>query len=141
MPESTARLANGTLIKISAGSPSNYLTIGNAKGFTIMTGSNSEIETTHLGSAAKEFIIGFPDNGTVSFDVDTDFGDVGQAAALAAKEANPPTRCDFQLVLPGGTTPTISFEGYVKKFDVQGSVDGTVKSSLEIRVTGAVARA
>lgn len=138
MSESTARLANGTLIKISTGSPSNYLTIGNAKGFTVMNGTSPEIPTTHLGSDAAEFLVGLPDNGTVSFEVDTDFGDVGQAAALAAKEAR--TRCDFQVILPAGTTPTISFEGFVKKFDVAGNVDNPIKSQIEIRVTGPVAR-
>lgn len=140
MSESTARLANGTLIQISVGSPSSYLTIGNAKGFTVMNGTSPEIPVTHLGSDAQEFLIGLPDNGTVSFEVDTNFGDLGQAAALAAKEANPPTRCDFKVVLPGGTTPNIAFEGFVKKFDVAGQVDGSIKSMLEIRVTGAVAR-
>lgn len=138
MATSTARLANGTLLKIAAGSPTNFLTIGNAKTFNVMTGTNPEIQVTNLSSDAQEFLIGLADNGTVTFAVDTDFGDDGQAAAIAAKEAR--TRCDFQVVLPSGMTPTIQFQGFVKKFDVSGGVDQVNASSIEIRVTGPVTR-
>lgn len=135
----TAQLANGTVLSISSGSPTEYSVIGNVKSFQIMTGANPTVEVTNLASVAKEFLNGLPDNGVVSFEVDTDFGDAGQAKALAAKESR--IVCDFKVVLPGGTTPTITMRGYVQKFDLQGGVDAAAKSTVEIRVTGPVARA
>ena len=138
----TAKLATGTVLKISAGSPTSYSVLGNVKNFTAMDGTNTEVEVTNLASPAKEFLLGLTDPGSVSFEIDTDFGDAGQAIAVAAKEAVPPTLCNFQIVLPSSmTTPTITFQGYVKKFNVQGSVDAPVKSMIEIRCTGPVTRA
>lgn len=138
----TAKLATGTVLRIAAGSPTSYVAIGNAKSFTIMDGSNTEVEATNFDSVAKEFLMDITDNGTVQFEVDTDFGNAGQAAAVAAKEAVPPTLCTFQVALPSTmTTPTATFNGYVKKFNVQGQVGAIIKSMIEIRVTGPITRA
>lgn len=142
MLATTAKLATGTVLRISAGSPTSYLVIGNAKSFTAMDGTNQEVDATNFASTAKEFLMDITDNGTVQFEVDTDFGNVGQAAAVAAKEAVPPTLCSFQVALPSSmTTPTLTFDGYVKKFNVSGQVGQIVKSMIEIRVTGPVVRA
>jgi hypothetical protein len=44
----------------------------------------------------------------------------------------------FKLILPAGTTPTASFNALVKKVSSQGGVDAIVKSSAELRITGAI---
>lgn len=139
---STARLGTTTQVYISAGSPTSFLLIGNIHDFKAMQGTNSEVEVTNMTSTAKEFLLDLADNGEATFSLDTDFGDVGQAVAVAAKETNPPTKCDFKIVLPTGmTTPTMTFQGYVKQFDIGGGVGAAIKSTLTIRVTGAVTRA
>lgn len=138
----TAKLATGTVLRIAAGSPTSYSTIGNAKSFTAMDGTNQEVDATNFDSTAKEFLMDIADNGVAAFELDTDFGNAGQAVAVAAKEAVPPTLCNFQIALPSSmTTPTLTFQGYVKKFNVTGQVGNLVKSMIEIRVTGPVTRA
>ena len=137
---STAKLGTGTILKISAGSPTSYLTVGNVHDYKAMQGSNSEVEVTNMASTAKEFLLDLADNGDATFTVDTDFGDVGQAAMIAAKEANPPTKCDFQIVTTLATLNTLTFQGYVKTFDIGSGVGAAVRSQVVIRVTGPVVR-
>lgn len=135
----TGQMANNTRFYISSGSPTSYLEIGNVKSGTFMDGSSGEVDFTNLASTWKEKKLGLPDGGVVTLELDTDFGDVGQAAALAAKNAR--GLCDLKVVLPGGTTPTITMQGFVRKFNAQTGVDAAVKSSLEFMVTGPVAMA
>jgi hypothetical protein len=134
---SSARLANGTQIKIAAGSPTGtFLTIANANNITWNDGSAAEVDVTNLGSDWKERLLGLPDGGIVSFECQTDLSDTGQLAAINAK--NNRTKCQFQIILPAGSTPTSTFEGYVRKFNINAAVDSPVKSSCEILVTGPV---
>lgn len=133
---STARLANGTILQISVGSPTSYVTINNVTDITFMDGAAAEIDVTNLTSDWMERLLGLPDGGTCPFNVHTDFGDAGQAAAIVAK--NNRTRCNFKITLPGGTTPTINFEGYVRKFNGAVAVNSPVKTNSEILVTGPV---
>jgi hypothetical protein len=133
---SSARLANGTVLQISVGSPSSFITVNNVTDITFMDGSAAEVDVTNLTSDWKERLLGLPDGGVVPFNVHTDFGDAGQAAAITAK--NNRVKCQFKVVLPGGTTPTITFEGYVRKFNGNVAVDSPIKSNSEILVTGPV---
>lgn len=123
-----------------AGSPTatshTYDTIGNAKDFQGFDGSNSEIPVTHFGSDAVEVLSGLPDNGQFMCNIDLDNSNAGQAAAEAARLTGDVTA--FQVVLPGGTTPTASFVGFVKKFDRKGAVNNVVQGSIQVRITGAV---
>lgn len=133
----TARLSNGTLVKIAAGSPTGtFLTIANANNITWDDGSSAEVDVTDLTSDWKERLLGLPDGGVVSFECNLDAADAGQAAAISAR--NNRTKCQFQIVLPAGTTPTSTFEGFVRKFNRNATVDNPVKSSVEILVTGPI---
>jgi hypothetical protein len=133
---SSARLANGTTLQIALGSPTSYVTINNVTDITFMDGSAAEVDVTNLTSDWKERLLGLPDGGVVPFNVHTDFGDAGQAAAITAK--NNRTRCRFRITLPGGTTPTIEFEGYVRKFNGNVAVDSPIRTNSEILVSGPV---
>jgi hypothetical protein len=136
---STAQLGNGTIIQISVGSPTGFITIGNARDVKFLDGTSQEVDVTNLTSTWKEKRLGLPDGGTVTFKVDTDFGDPGQAACLVAKNSR--TICDFKIILPAGTTPNVTFLGYVKKFNAGTSVDNPVQSDVEFLVTGPVSMA
>lgn len=131
---STAQLGNGTIVQISAGSPTSYLTINNVKNVEFHNGQSAEVDTTNLTSTWRERLLGLPDGGTITFEVDTDLGDAGQAAALAAKNAR--TICDFKIILPAGTTPNITCRGFVRKFPIRTAVDSTVSTQAEFVVTG-----
>ena len=114
--------------------PVTYSTVGNIKDFTGFDGSASEIDVTNLASTAKEFQLGIVDSGQFSMNIDQDNSDAGQIA-LRSKQASR-LIANFKLVLPNGNTA--SFTGFVKKFGTQGAVDAAVKSSVDIRITGAI---
>jgi hypothetical protein len=133
----TGQLGNGTQVKVSAGSPTGtYSTVGNCRNVDFDTGSSAKIDMTNLSSSWKEFLLGLPDPGSLTFEVDTDFGDAGQAVLRSARVNR--TRCDFQVVLPAGTTPTASMQGFVCKFPISTSVDNPVKTQVEVYLTGPI---
>jgi hypothetical protein len=113
-----------------------YSAVGNARTFTGLDGSASEIDATNLASAAKEIRQGLVDFGQMSFECDHDNSDAGQAALLTAYTAS--TLKNFKVVLPAGTTPTAAFTGYVKKFAMTLGVDQIVKRNVDVRISGSV---
>ena len=125
-----------TLTASGTATPNTYTAIANVKTFTGFDGSSSEIDKTNLSSAAKEFSLGLVDPGHFTVEMDQDLGDAGQLA-LRAAQASGATK-SFKLILPAGTTPTASFNALVKKVSSQGGVDAIVKSSAELRITGAI---
>jgi hypothetical protein len=133
---STARLSNGTTVEISVGSPTSYTTVNNCRNVSFMDGTSAEVDVTNLTSDWMEKMLGLPDGGKVTWEVDTNFGDAGQAALITAK--NTRTLCNLRITLPGGTTPTITFMGYVQKFTGAVNVNTAIKSQVEFLVTGPV---
>lgn len=132
----TGQLGNGTVVQVSSGSPTSLVTIGNCRNVEFDTGSSAKVDMSNMSSSWKEFLLGLPDPGSLTFDVDTDFGDAGQATLRAARISR--VRCDFKVILPGGTTPNASMQGFVSKFPVTTSVDNPVKTSVECFLTGPI---
>lgn len=116
--------------------PQTFTTLGNAKTFNGLDGSPAEIDVTNFASTFKEFIMGLTDGGALSIDLDLDNNDAGQVAARAKYGSK--QLVAFKVILPSGTTPTATFNAYVKKFSVQGQVDATVKGSIDLRLSSAV---
>lgn len=132
----TGQLGNGTVLQVSAGSPTAFVTVNNARNIDFDSGSSAKVDMTNLTSSWKEFLLGLPDPGSLTFEVDTDFGDAGQAALRAARVNR--TKCDFKVILPAGTTPNATMAGYVAKFPVSTSVDSPVKTAVECFLTGPI---
>jgi hypothetical protein len=126
----TAYTSGGT------GTNGTYSTIGNAKKISGLDGSSPEIDVTNLASSAEEFLLGLPVGGGISIDLDLDNSDAGQQAARSAQQANPPIKKAFKIILPAGTTPTISFTAFVKKFSVDISTNDALRASIDLRLTG-----
>lgn len=128
----------GDTISVSSATatPVTWSTIANVKSVKGPDGSAKEIDVSHLASDAVEVVLGLQDNGNITLEIDRDDSDAGQQALQTAKEDT--TKQQFKIVLPAGTTPTATFYGYVKKFDVGLGVNDVVKRSCDIRVSGAV---
>jgi len=124
--------AQGTLLKLGAGSPLSYTTIPEVNSFTGPTGSAPIIDVTDLGSTAKEKMTGLHDNGQLSFEINFIPDNAQHVALRAAKEAS--TMCSFQLIFSDGTT--WAFSGLVTGFSVSGSVDGVIKASVSLDISG-----
>lgn len=114
--------------------PVAYTEVGEVADFDGPGGAASVIDATHLGSSAREKIMGIPDEGQFTFSLNRVFSDTGQAAVLAARAAR--AKKTFRVTYMDATVQT--FEGYVLQFSTSGGVDDKLNGSVTIEITGAV---
>lgn len=106
--------------------------IGEVKSFGGFDGSAPEIDTTHIRSTAKEYLIGLQDFGTVSLGISL-VTDAGQAKLRALKATG--AIGTFSCELSDGRV--CAFRGYVQTFTLDPlTPDSSVTGSVTIRVTG-----
>lgn len=100
-------------------------------------GDATEINTTHLSSTAQEFVMGLPDNGTVTLTCNLDPADTdGQVRMRDLRDSqalNP-----FRITLTDSPASTISFSGYVLGQTVNIATDDRIQTTFNVRVSGAV---
>jgi hypothetical protein len=128
--------AQGTELKLGAGSPLSYTKIAEVNSISGPGGSVSVIDVTDLSSAAKEKMAGLNDNGQISFECNFIPSNTQHAALVAAKAAG--TILKFQLVFPDTGSTTWSFDGFVVSLPPSFGVDGVLKASITIEVTGEI---
>lgn len=112
--------------------PQVFTPIANIHDYTGFDGSASESDVTNLQSLAKEYNPGLEDFGQFSMNLDIDNTDPGQIAMRAAKTSQLKTY--FQLIMRNGKSRV--FFGFVKKLSEAGAVDGVVKGSCDMRISG-----
>lgn len=97
-------------------------------------GEASEIDTTHLASTAKEYLLGLQDFGNYSLSVFMPSpNDTGQTRLRTLKAMASPAA--FLITLPSGQSA--AFMALVKSFAIDAiEPDGTVQASINLRVTG-----
>ena len=115
--------------------PITFTAIANVKTYSGFDGSASEIDVTNLDSLAKEFRLGLTDPGQFTIEIDYDNTSAGHIA-LRSKQVSG-LLSNFQLTLPNANV--ITFTGFVKKFSLAGGVDQVLKTSVDIRISGAPA--
>ena len=128
----------GSVVAINTGTTATptWTTIGEVKSFSGPSGSASVIDATHLGSTAKEKLMGLADEGQITLELNyLHTSDSGQSAVRTARTNR--TKSEFQITLSDGSS-TIKFSGYVLSFTVNGGVDALMSSSITIEITGAV---
>jgi predicted secreted protein len=126
----------GKAITIGAptATPATFTNVANVKTFTGFDGSASEIDVTNLDSTAKEFRLGLTDPGQFAFEIDYDSANAGHVALRAKQVSGILT--NFKLTLPNAAV--ITFAAFVKKFSLAGGVDAVAKTSVDLRISGAV---
>lgn len=134
-----ALTSQGVTLGIGSGSPISYDAIGEINTFNGPGGAGAVIDVTDLDSAAMEKIMGLPDEGQLSFDINY-LPDDAQHAALRTARADQ-TLTSFRLTFTdtGGTTWT--FDAYVLNFTVTGGVNAPVKAAVTLEITGAITEA
>jgi hypothetical protein len=112
--------------------------IGEMTDFSGLGGSASEIDVTHLGSSAREFVMGLKDSGSLTVEVQFQPGDVGQIFLRRRQDVlSVPTA--FILGLSNPTATQVEFNAFVQGFSISGAVDEKVTASVTLRITGVVA--
>lgn len=114
--------------------PATFTAVANVKTYSGFDGSASEIDVTNLSSTAKEYRLGLTDPGQFSIEIDYDNANAGHIA-LRAKQVSG-LLSNFKLTLPNAQN--ITFTGFVKKFSLAGGVDAVAKTSVDIRISGAI---
>lgn len=129
--DTTGKTITGT----GTATPQTFTDVANIKTFSGFDGSASEIDVSNLSSTAKEFRLGLTDPGQFTIEIDYDNANAGHIA-LRSKQVSG-TLSNFKLTLPNSNV--ITFTGYVKKFSLAGAVDAVAKTSVDIRISGAIA--
>jgi hypothetical protein len=141
---SDASVSEGTVISIGQGDAASvddagdaFDAIGEVVSFSDLdAGASGEIDVTHMGSSAKEYLLGLPDNGTMSLEVNAIFGDTGQDSFRTARRDR--ELRNFRVVLPDAGSTTFKFKGWAMGSPTSGGVDQKVASTLSVRITGPV---
>lgn len=126
--------AQGTELQIGSGSPLTYTTIPEINSFSGPGGSVSVIDVTDLASAAKEKLAGLNDNGQLSFELNFIPSNAQHLALRTAKENG--TNQSFKIIFTDDTEWT--FSAIVVGFSVSGAVDGVVKASVTLEISGEI---
>lgn len=130
--------SQGVVVKYSIGnSPSSFSQLNNVTGFKGPGGAAAVIDITNLLSVAKEKMMGLPDEGQFTIDVNFDPDDAGHIALRNARQARTPI--EIQVTFTDSTPATCTFAAYVLGFEITGSVDSQVKAAITIEINGAVA--
>jgi hypothetical protein len=124
--------AQGTIFSFADGVPAPQI-VGGIQSFNISSTAD-ERDVTNLASTAKEYKIGLQDNGTLQLSVLYDPADVGQAAMISARAAN--AIREVVMTLSGGQIAT--FNTLVKALPIDGAADDDLKSTIDLRITGAI---
>lgn len=129
---SNAITAQGTKIQIGTGSPVTYNDIGEINSFNGPGGSAAVIDVTTLSSTAKEKRMGLQDHGQISFEINYVPSDTQHAALKAAKASMALT--PFKIIFSDNTI--WSFNAFVLAVSISGAVDGVIKGSVTLEITG-----
>lgn len=119
------------------GSPTNFAAIGNITDFSGPGGQASVIDVSNLDSVMREKLMGLPDEGQLTFNVNLDPDDARHTQLRTARQNR--TRTEFKLELTDSTPTTGIFWGYVLGFVISGGVDQAVKAAITIEIDGSVA--
>jgi len=111
-----------------------YTKVANFRTYNGFDGQASEIDVTNLDSTAKEIRLGLVDFGQLQVELDHNLADAGQARLLQLYNIG--ALSAFIVSLPNGDVA--SFNGFVRKFSLQGGVDQVVRRQVDIRVSGPV---
>lgn len=133
----TAVESQGTVIAFSfGGSPSSFTTIPNVVDFSGPGGQASVIDATNLLSAMKEKMMGLPDAGQFTFNINFDPDNAVHQQIRQAWASR--QLCQFRITFTDSTPATCVFDGYVLGFQVSGGVDNIIKAAVTVEITGAL---
>lgn len=104
--------------------------VGDVASFSGFDGTADDIDVTHLGSTAKEFLVGLQDFGGLSMELNLTNSDTGQAKLRALKAAG--TQGTFSITLSNGEVA--AFKGYVKSFTVSNTANDATRASVQLKI-------
>ena len=110
--------------------------VGEVRSFNGPTGSANVIDITHLGSTAKEKLIGLRDEGQLSMDVNLNTSDAAQTALRADRASRALRKAAIKLT--DASTSTLVFDAYCSGFSITGQVDQQIMANVVLEIAAAV---
>lgn len=141
MPLTTPALGAGTVIKLGdAASPEVFTTIAYVIDIDGPTEQADDVETTHLGSTAREYIPALRDSGEVTLNIHfTENATLGASTGLYKLFVDRLVR-NFEII-PNGATKKLKFAASVTSFNRNFPASETMKAAVTLKVSGAVTEA
>lgn len=129
--------SHGTLLKVGDGAePEVFTTIAEVLDITGPgTTLNTEDATSHDSGGWREPVPTLLEGGEVTFDINYYHG-ATQTSMREDMETR--TRRTYQMVLPTTPAETLEFKGYVTNFSYAAPVEGILRASCTIMVTGPI---
>jgi len=127
----------GTIFKRGdGGGPETFNTVAEVFDIQGPDGEASEIDVTDFASAAREFLMGVPDEGRVTVQLRRR-PDLAEQNGLLTDRSGRIKR-NFQIVLTDAAPTTLSFAAFVLGFAYSMSEGDSIKNTVTLRITGPV---
>lgn len=133
MADAIKTLGSVLYMSTEAGSPQNFVTVGNVTDFT-KGGERNIIGTSNLGSTAATKMSGLLDEGDFTFQINWDPALSAHQSVIAALDDGAVR--EFKLVLTDSSNAEIHFNGIVKSFPVSGPFDSKVTVNVGVAISG-----
>lgn len=135
-----AQHTKGTVLKRGDGATptENFTNVEEVNDIQGPDGSASEIDSTHLESVTKEFIMGLPDNGSITLTMNQVFG-ASQQANMDTDRENQTLR-NWQLVFADTGSTTWAFAAFVMQFAIASATDARHTVTATLRISGAITK-
>lgn len=117
-------------------STSSTAAVGEVASFSGPTGSAAVIDVTHLGSTAKEKMMGLPDEGNLTMEVHLVATDSGQTNLRTDRASRTLRKACIEL--NDDSSYYLEFDAYCSGFSVGGSVDDKLSASITLEIANAV---
>lgn len=140
--EPVTAMATGTMYSLSG---DKYAEIGEVRSFQALTGSPSIIDVSHLGSTAKEKLVGLNDWGEVSFNCWTQLGTGDTANSTWVQQQMRADRAErtkrqYEIRFTDSSTKpsAINFDAFVTNYSFNAAVDAALESNITLAITSDV---
>lgn len=130
--------AQGTLLKIGSGSPETFTTITGVSNLAGPTGSRELIEVTGLDSTGREYLVGLPDYGDITFTLFYAPKNTQHAALFTAFQLAGQTATNFTITFTDSPATIYSFAALVQGFPHNFATNSAVEVNLTLKLTGAM---
>lgn len=133
--------AKGTVLKMGDGaSPEVFTAIAQIGDVDGPNSKRETVDTTHHGSASKEFVATILDAGEVKFSINYDPAEATHknlAGGLIYAHQNG-TLKNFKIDLPVLVVAGPTFAAYVTDFQIKAPVAGKLVADIVLRISGAI---
>ena len=132
----------GTTLAIGDGaSPEVFTTISGVANMTGPTGGRELLEITAINSTGREYLVGFPDYGELSFTLFYTPANTQHAALFTAFQLSGQTATNFRITFTDSPATTYTFAALVQGFPHNFQNNAAVEVNCVLKLTGSITKA